>query len=159
MGKFTEYLLKAREMDEACLIDDGETETKTKDDYIFNAKEGFIVAFNLNFKSRSGVKLKKVISGKIIENSKENETYVVETRNGLKYAVPYNSVVWVKTGERWPRGVYEEMKKGSTVVDSDDFEESKSVELGELGNGDDIDIDDHDDDVVGYGQDVVGYGK
>lgn len=128
MSKFQEYLLKAKESAEAYLIDDTEREIKSKDDYIQKAEEGLIVAFRLNFTARSGVKLTKVISGKILENNQDEEVYVVETRNGLKYCVPYASVVWVKTGGRWPKGVYDEMKRGSVVRDGDE----EDTELGEL---------------------------
>jgi hypothetical protein len=130
MSKFEEYLKKQHE--EAYLIEDGEKNSKTKDDYIVDAEEGVVVAFRLNFRSRSGVKLTKVISGKILENNKDNETYVIETRNGLKYGVPYKAVVWVKTGNRWPKGVYEEMKQGSIEVDDDagyEFEEMEATEI------------------------------
>jgi hypothetical protein len=133
MSKFREYLLNERQ--EAYLIKDKEQETKSKEDYIVDAEEGVIVAFRLNFKSNSGTPLTKVISGKVLENNKEEETYVIETRNGLKYGVPYAAVVWVKTGNRWPKGVYEEMKKGSVEVIHDDVtfdevskEESKNDE-------------------------------
>lgn len=125
MSKFKEYLLAERE--EAYLIEDNEKESKSKEDYIVDAEEGIIVAFRLKFKSKSGVKLKKVISGKILENNVEEETYVIETRNGLKYGVPYAAVVWVKTGNRWPKGVYEEMKQGS-VEDADEEEKATTFE-------------------------------
>jgi viroplasmin and RNaseH domain-containing protein len=131
MSIFKEYLLKAKERAEAYLIDDNnEVDTKTKDDYIRNAEEGVIVVFRLYFKAKSGLKLTKVISGMVIENDPEQEAYVVETKNGLKYVVPYDTVIWVKTGGRFPRGVYEEMKKGSVVVDQQD----DNVELGQLEN-------------------------
>lgn len=146
MSKFEEHLRK--EYEEAYLIEDGEKNSKTKDDYIVDAEEGVVVAFRLNFTSKSKVKLTKVISGKILENNNENETYVIETRNGLKYGVPYKAVIWVKTGARWPKGVYEEMKRGSVEVEegeskgyefeeleateiSDDFEESNVVDSNE----------------------------
>lgn len=136
MGKFRDYLLKAKESAEAYLIEDPDRDVRTKDDYIQNAEEGLIVAFRLNFTAKSGLELTKVISGKILENNKEDEVYVVETRNGLKYGVPYPSVVWVKTGGRWPKGVYDEMKQGSTVAHETP---EKVEELGELENDDQID--------------------
>lgn len=140
MSKFFEYLLSEKEKSEAYLIEStNRTTNKTKDDYIVNAEEGLIVAFRLNFEAKSGIKLTKVISGKIIENNKEHETYVVETRNGLKYGVPYVSVVWVKTGDRWPRGVYEEMKLGSVAVKEEELQDD--IELSELEEYRDIDPD------------------
>lgn len=127
MNKLKQYLLEQHEG--AFLIDDEGQNSKTKDEYIVNAEEGLIVAFRLNFEAKSGARLTKVISGKILENSQENEAYVVETRNGLKYGVPYGSVVWVKTGNRWPKGVYEEMKQGSVEAKEGDDE---TVEFGKL---------------------------
>lgn len=129
MSKLRDYLLKARESAEAFLIEGNDGDSRSKADYIQKAEEGLIVAFRLNFQAKSGLKLTKVISGKILENDREEEVYVVETRNGLKYGVPYSAVVWVKTGGRWPKGVYDEMKQGSVVVNSD---EEKVEELGEL---------------------------
>lgn len=138
MSKFREYLLKMKDMAEAYLIDDDNKEEKTKDDYIVNAEEGLIVAFRLNFESKKGVKLTKVISGKIVENSKEDEVFIVETRNGLVYGVPYQTVVWVKTGARWPKGVYEEMKQGSVVTDHES-DDRKVVELGGIDDPEELD--------------------
>jgi hypothetical protein len=126
MSKFREHLLSMH-TGSAFLIEDQDREIKTKGDYITNAEVGLIVAFRLNFEAKSKVKLTKVISGQIVENNKEDEMYVVETKNKLKYGVPYSSVVWVKTGGRWPKGVYDEMKKGSVVVEDVAIEE-----LGEL---------------------------
>lgn len=131
MSKFKEYLLKAKERAEAYLINsDDDIDAKTKGDYVREAEEGVIVVFRLYFEAKSGLKLTKVISGKVIENDKEDEAYVVETKNGLTYIVPYDTVIWVKTGSRFPRGVYEEMKKGSVVVD----QANKDIELGQLEN-------------------------
>jgi hypothetical protein len=134
MGIFRNYLLNEKAKAEAFLIEE-QREVRSKDDYIFNAEEGLIVAFRLNFASKDGVNLTKVISGKIVENNKIEEIYTVETRNGLKYGVPYQSVVWVKTGERWPKGVYDEMKQGSVAV-----KEKYEDDITEFGELDDSDI-------------------
>lgn len=134
MSKFEEYLLQKRE--EAYLIDDDNKQSKTKDEYIHNAEPGLLVAFRLNFEAKNGTKLTKVISGKIIENDKDQSMYAVETRNGLRYGVPYTAVVWVKTGNRWPKGVYQEMKQGSVEIDED-----KHLEFGEIDSVVEIDED------------------
>lgn len=141
MSKFEDHI-KAQHR-EAYLIDDGNRSTKTKEDYIKNAEVGLIVAFRLNFDANSGVKLTKVISGKILENNSDDEEYIVETVNGLKYGVPHDTVIWVKTGNRWPKGVYEEMKQGSVPVDEHDFEfssvESDSKEESDKSDSDFLD--------------------
>lgn len=118
---------KLLEQREATLIDDNGQGAKRKADYILDAEEGLILAFRLNFTAKSDKKLTKVISGKIIENNKEEEYCKVETKNKLIYEVPYESVVWVKTGNRWPRGVYEEMKRGSVEV-----KENEDLHFSEL---------------------------
>lgn len=133
MSKFKEYLLKAKEDAEAYLIEDQDRNIKSKDDYIVDAEEGVIVAFRLNFESKRGVSLTKVISGKILENNQVDEVYLVETRNGLKYGVPYSSVIWVKTGGRWPKGIYDEMKQGAMAINKEDKDNDDEIkELGEL---------------------------
>lgn len=142
MSKLKEILLKAKKQNEVLLIND-DKDTRTKSDYIQSAEPGLIVAFRLNFSSKQDVNLTKVISGKIISNDKGDEILVVETRNGLQYGVPYDLVVWVKTGERWPKGVYEEMKRGSVVVKGDASGE-EVIELSELRDSDgDEPEDDH----------------
>lgn len=141
MTKLESHIMK--EYNEAYLIDDGGRESKSKDEYIINAEEGTIVAFRLNFESKQGIKLTKVISGKILDNNEEEELYVVETRNGLKYGVPYISVIWVKTGDRWPKGVYEEMKQGSVEIDPESSLEFGQIE--ELNSNADLEDDIEDD--------------
>lgn len=107
----------------AYLISDKNQTSKTKEEYMQSAKEGLILAFRLNFESKLGVPLTKVISGMIMENDTEKEQFVVETRNKLQYGVPYSQAVWVKTGYKWPKGVYEEMKRGTVKVEVDELGE------------------------------------
>lgn len=122
--------MEKQESKSAFLIKESEEkEVRSKSDYIKNAEAGLIVAFRLYFQSKSKVKLTKVISGKILENDKDNELYTVETKNGLKYGVPYDSVEWVKTGSRWSKEVYEEMKQGSVEVKSS---EVSNFDFGEI---------------------------
>lgn len=128
MSKLKEKLIEAQRKNEAILLDENK-KSKSRKEYIENAVEGLIVAFRINFTSKKSIPLKKTISGKIISNNKEENVLVVETRNSLQYAVPYDSVIWVKTGERWPKGVYAEMKQGSVAVDSDeDIDEISLIE-------------------------------
>lgn len=71
-----------------------------KDSYIDDAKVGMIIAFKINNV--------KVISGMIEEIHKL--VLVVKTKNGVRFTVRKKDVVWVKTGPRWPRGVYLALK-------------------------------------------------
>lgn len=131
MSILKEKLIEAQRKNEAILLN-SERETKTRKEYIENAEEGLIVAFRINYFSKQEVAIKKTISGKIITNDKEQSILVVETRNGLQYAVPYDTVLWVKTGDRWPKGVYEEMKRGAVAADESDEIENSSIDDAEF---------------------------
>lgn len=74
-------------------------EKKPKADYINKATVGVIVAFKV---------VDKTISG-MVEEVLSNE-FVVKTKNGIKFTVRKKNVVWVKTGLRWPRFIYEALK-------------------------------------------------
>ena len=70
--------------------------------YIENIDIGTIVAFRLS----SG----KVKSAKVTRKSTKNRKLKLETDYGAEYIVSYDDVVWVRTGKRWPRGVYKLLK-------------------------------------------------
>lgn len=72
----------------------------SKVQYIDNAKVGTIIAFRVSDR--------KVLSGKIEEI--HSAGFVVSTKNGVRFTVRKKNVVWVKTGSRWPKGVYMELK-------------------------------------------------
>lgn len=76
--------------------------------YIESAKVDAIVAFRLP----NG----KVKSAKIIKKSTQNRKLMVETDYGATYVIKYEDVVWVRSGKRWPRGVYKLLKG---MVDED----------------------------------------
>lgn len=76
--------------------------------YIENIDIGTIVAFRLS----NG----KVKSAKVTRKSTKNRKLKLETDYGAEYIVSYDDVIWVRTGKRWPRGVYK-LLKGQ--VDSD----------------------------------------
>ena len=66
--------------------------------YIDNLQAGQILAF------RSG---ESVISGKVISL---NKFITVETKNGTQFVIKNEDIVWVKTGQRWPKGVFKALK-------------------------------------------------
>lgn len=70
--------------------------------YVENAPIDTIVAFKLP----TG----KVKSAKIINKSTKNRKLKVETAYGAQFVITYDSVIWVKTGTRWPKGVYNLLK-------------------------------------------------
>ena len=76
--------------------------------YIENIEIGTIVAFKLS----NG----KVKSAKVVKKSTKNRKLKLETDYGAEYIVPYESVIWVRTGKRWPKGVYN-LLKGTVCSD------------------------------------------
>lgn len=73
--------------------------TKNKSEYINSIQIGVLVAFNA-----VGITL----SGKvdlILEDSLS-----ITTKNGKVFSINKKDVIWVKTGDRWPKGVYNALK-------------------------------------------------
>jgi hypothetical protein len=83
------------------------TECKGKESYINDIEKGSLLAFKLPNK--------KVLSGKVL-NVKDDTLYM-ETKNGKKYQIQKKDIFWVKTGERWPRGVYKLLKGEEVLAD------------------------------------------
>lgn len=83
---------------------------KQKMHYIENIEIGTIVAFRLS----NG----KVKSAKVVKKSTKNRKLKLETDYGAEYIVSYDSVVWVRTGKRWPKGVYK-LLKGTVCSDAE----------------------------------------
>lgn len=77
-------------------------EKKTRADYVAEAPIGSIVAFV----TEDG----KYKSAKIINRSSKRSVLKLRTSYGKEFQVPYQSVLWVKSGERWPRGIYNLLK-------------------------------------------------
>lgn len=78
--------------------------------YIENANIGMLVAFKLP----NG----KVKSAKIEKKSSNRRVFKLVTAYGAEFIVPYDDVVWVRTGGRWPRGVYCMLKGIVSEVES-----------------------------------------
>lgn len=78
--------------------------------YIENIEIGTIVAFKLS----NG----KVKSAKVVKKSTKNRKLKLETDYGAEYIVPYENIVWVRTGKRWPKGVYN-LLKGTVCSDGE----------------------------------------
>lgn len=70
--------------------------------YIENIDIGTIIAFRLS----NG----KVKSAKVTRKSTKNRKLKLETDYGAEYIISFDDVVWVRTGKRWPRGVYKLLK-------------------------------------------------
>jgi hypothetical protein len=57
----------------------------------------------------------KVKSAKIINKSSKNKKLKLETSYGKEVIVPYKDIIWVRYGERWPRGILALMKSNENV--------------------------------------------
>lgn len=78
-----------------------EARMQGKESYLLEAPLGTIVAFRVSPKKDI------YLSGEIIERNTEERSFKVKTRKGAIYDVDFSSVLWVKTGKRWPRKVFE----------------------------------------------------
>lgn len=82
---------------------------KSRMDYISNIKPGNVISFN--------VPGDKMISGKVVEICEPEQTpdgkerkYIVRTNNCSIFYVVEKDITWVKTGTRWPLGIYNALK-------------------------------------------------
>ena len=65
----------------------------------------------------------KVKSAKVTRKSTKNRKLKLETDYGAEYIVSFDDILWVRTGKRWPRGIYKLLKG---LVDENGKEEQKS---------------------------------
>lgn len=79
---------------------------KTPGEYIDNVEVGMIIAL--------ATEPEKAISAKVKEIFKSEDNGVKEvlavSKNGYTYKVPRAAIIWVKTGHRWPRGIYDKLR-------------------------------------------------
>ncbi len=73
-----------------------------KSERVQSAPIGTVVAFRLESGS--------VKSAKIVRRSTKDKTLKLTTKYGVSHIVSYDDIVWVKTGTRWPRWVYNQLK-------------------------------------------------
>lgn len=78
---------------------------KTKDEYIRKISIGTIVAFRVIVRG-----IEKVKSAAVIEINEDKKFYRVMNKAGFEFVIDESELVWVKTGKRWPRGVYNLLK-------------------------------------------------
>ena len=84
------------------------TTKNTTQQYLENAEIGVIVAFRVKLKG-----VTQTLSGMLVEKATGDKVRVatIKTKNGTSFVVDYYDIIWVKTGERWPRWIFEELKK------------------------------------------------
>lgn len=82
-----------------------------KDEFIENAQVGTLMAF-LDGKG-------KPRSGKMVNRSAKRREVKLVTEYDAEFIVSYDSILWVKNGNRWPKMVYQmlkEYKNGKTFI-------------------------------------------
>lgn len=72
---------------------------KTTLEYLKNAEVGTLVAFKRNMKKDIAM------SGKLVSLD-DDEKVTIESKRGTLFKVDIQNIVWVKTGERWPKWVF-----------------------------------------------------
>jgi hypothetical protein len=97
------------DIDRALLDEDEKTEnvednSSGKQHYIDSIEVGTLVAFH---DSEKGGKMN---TAKVINKSSKNRQLKLETQYGKQYIIGYEDIAWVKTGNRWPAGIYRELK-------------------------------------------------
>lgn len=85
--------------------------TKTTKDYLNDAIPGTLVAFKRNNSKDIAM------SGKFV--SYENGKVIVESKKGTLFKLLPENIIWVKTGARWPKWVFDLFNKGSEEVHDD----------------------------------------
>jgi len=94
------------------MVNEDEKKTVINDsklNYINDVKIGTLVAFV----SPDG----KTRTAKVVNKSSTRQVLKLETEYDMEYIIEYDKVLWVRTGKRWPRGVYNLLKgKGKTNV-------------------------------------------
>lgn len=79
---------------------------KTPGEYIDNVEVGMIIAFAIEPEKAISAKVKEIFRAK--DNGVKKVLAV--SKNGYTYKVPRAAIVWVKTGHRWPRGIYDKLR-------------------------------------------------
>lgn len=75
----------------------------TKAYYLENMQIGNNVAFTVE--SKEGTRM---LSGKVVKLNKQSA--VVQTKNGSIFFPKHEQIAWVKTGTKWPQGIYNALK-------------------------------------------------
>lgn len=89
---------------------------ESKEAYLEGAPLGTLVAFKVPDAAIVRHGEKKVKSAKIVGRNVSKKKLRLQTEYDAFYIVPFENVLWVKTGSRWPRSVYN-LLKGVTKLE------------------------------------------
>lgn len=90
--------------------------TESKEAYLEGAPLGTLVAFKVPDTAIVRPGEKKVKSAKIVGRNVSKKKLRLQTEYDAFYIVPFENVLWVKTGSRWPRSIYN-LLKGVTKLE------------------------------------------
>lgn len=82
---------------------------QTRQFYIDNMQLGNVVAFTI---SKDGSQT--MLSGRVRHIT--NDVVTVQTKNGSIFYPRKDQIVWVRTGTRWPLGIYNALKFGKKGI-------------------------------------------
>lgn len=82
---------------------------QTRQFYIDNMQLGNVVAFTVTKDGRQ-----TMLSGRVRDIAAEAVT--VQTKNGSIFYPRKDQIVWVRTGTRWPLGIYNALKFGKKGI-------------------------------------------
>lgn len=83
---------------------------EVKRNYIQDVPVGTLIAFKLN----DGNDNYEYLVGSLTNRSNKRSVVKLMTENGQEYIIPYEDVVWVKTGRQWPRSILKLFEKGGS---------------------------------------------
>ena len=89
---------------------------EAKKAYLEGAPIGTLVAFKVPDTAIVRPGEKKVKSAKIVGRNVSKKKLRLQTEYDAFYIVPFENVLWVKTGSRWPRSIYN-LLKGVTKLE------------------------------------------
>lgn len=104
-AEMIEKILVSNDIQEDILktIQESTEETTSKSSYVETVQLGTLVAFR---EPETG----KLNTAKVVAKNSKNCMLKLMTQYDAEFIVPYDSIAWVKTGARWPRGIYNELK-------------------------------------------------
>lgn len=103
----------------------GAESKRSQADYINNIDIGMIIAFKVSPDKAISAKVEDIDydTEKEGPDSRTLTTVYCRTKNGIEYKVPRKAIIWVKTGTRWPRGIFLQLKKGAENTNNNSSEE------------------------------------
>lgn len=103
----------------------GAESKRSQADYINNIDIGMIIAFKVSPDKAISAKVEDIDydTEKEGPDSRTLTTVYCRTKNGIEYKVPRKAIIWVKTGTRWPRGIFLQLKRGAENTNNNSSEE------------------------------------